>query len=107
MVLIWIDRTKSGDIENVDDILEAEVVVVRKNNIENYLISLGWTRERLREQVNEIIDNFDKWNGTKTIDGLKFNVAAWLKGAEAPINILIPREIYRRLSDYNNIFKFG
>lgn len=107
LVLIWIDRTKSGDIENVDDILEAEVIVVRKDNIENYLISLGWTRERLREQVNEIIDNFDKWNGTKTIDGLKFNVAAWLKGAEAPINILIPREIYRRLSDYNNIFKLG
>ena len=57
--------------------------------------------------MTEIIDNFDKWNGTKTIDGLKFNVAAWLKGAEAPINILIPRETYRRLRDYNNIFKLG
>lgn len=105
LVLIWIDRTKSGDIESVDDILEAEIIVVRKDKINEYIESFGWTRERLKEQVNEIINEFDKWNGTKTIDGLKFNVASWLKGAEAPINILIDRETYRRLSDYNNIFK--
>lgn len=105
LVLVWIDKTKSGDIESVEDILEAEVVVVRKEKINDYLESLGWTKEKLKEQVSEIIDNFDKWNGTKTIDGLKFNVASWLKGAEAPINILLTRELYRKISDYNNVFK--
>lgn len=105
LVLVWIDRTKSGDIEDVDDILEAEVIVVRKERIDEYLESLGWTKEKLREQLNEIINNFDKWNGTTIINGLKFNVASWLKGAEAPINILITRELYRELCDYNHVFK--
>lgn len=105
LVLIWIDRTKSGNIENVDDILEAEVVVVRKERINEYLNSIGWSKERLRNQLNEIISNIDTWDNTVTIDGLKFNVPYWLKGAEAPVNILLPREIYRKYSDYNNVFK--
>ena len=105
LVLIWIDRTKSGDIENVEDILEAEVIVVRKERIDEYLESLGWTRERLKLQAEEITNDFENWNGTKEIDGLKFNVASWLKFAEAPINILITRSLYRKLSDYNNVFK--
>lgn len=105
LILIWIDRTKSGDILDVDDILEAEVVVVRKEAINKYLESFGWTKERLRKQVNEISNDFKSWNGTRQINGLKFNVAGWLKDKEAPINILIERETYRKLSDYNKIIK--
>lgn len=105
LVLTWIDRTKSGNIENVDDILEAEVIVVRKEELYKYLNSLGWTKEKLKTQLNEIITEFDKWDGTKTINGLKFNVPFWLKGTEAPVNILITREIYRDISDFNKVFK--
>lgn len=105
LVLVWVDRTKSGSIESVEDILEVEVIVVRKERIDEYLESLGWTKERLKAQVEEIVNDFGNWSGTCEIDGLRFNVAQWLKKAEAPINILIDRETYRKISDYNNIFK--
>ena len=105
LVLVWVDRTKSGNIESVEDILEVEVIVVRKERINEYLESLGWTKERLKAQVEEIVNDFGNWSGTCEIDGLRFNVAQWLKKAEAPINILIDRETYRKISDYNNIFK--
>lgn len=105
LVLVWVDRTKSGSIESVDDILEAEVIVVRKERIDEYLESLGWSKERLKWQVEQILNDFENLEGTFEIGGLRFNVAKWLKKAEAPINILINRETYRNISDYNNIFK--
>ena len=105
LVLVWVDRTKSESIESVDDILEAEVIVVRKERIDEYLESLGWSKERLKWQVEQILNDFENLEGTFEIGGLRFNVAKWLKKAEAPINILINRETYRNISDYNNIFK--
>ena len=104
-MLVWVDKTQSGDILSTDDITEAEVCVVRMERIWSHLNALGWTKDRLINQRQEILDNLDDYNDTHVIDGLKFSIPKWLKQYECPINILIERETYRKIADYHKVFE--
>lgn len=109
LVLTWIDRTESGQILSPEDILDSETVIIKKEEIDGWLLNKGWTNEMLKETVNDIADNINDWwkkdnkwefgndYDTKTIGGLKFNIPKWLINSEAPINILIPRNEYRKM----------
>lgn len=108
-LLFWIDSSKADTpTENVlnetADILTAQVALVRKKDLLNYLASLGWTKERLKQKAENIRNNpDDEVMGNVYKDGCKFTFSRQL--AEQPINVLITRQKLGELSCANMSIK--
>lgn len=93
-LFVWID---DGEIE---------IALVEKSAILKYLQSLGWTNELLLKKQRKIryaLDN-DKFEylGNLDNDGLKFHYSKQL--VEKPINILLYRDVYRKLAIFNKFY---
>ena len=98
-MFIWLDKADKDTIHSIDDIKELELMIVSRDKIIEYLNGLGWTINklkkkciRLRTKSNEIFGSIDR-------DGLKFAYSDRL--VEKPINVLLNREIYRKICDFD------
>lgn len=100
-LFVWVDKAKNDIITSVDDILEAEISLVWKQDIYDYFNSLGWTKDKLREKARRIRSGEDTNFGNYNENGCKFSFAQYLP--EKPINILLKREIYNNMSNTINI----
>lgn len=91
-LFIWIDD--HGDGEKV------EAALVRKKSLMDYIESIGWTKEKMKEKSQQIREqdgigiNF----GNLKKNGCKFSFSRKL--VEKPINILLPRETLINLADF-------
>lgn len=94
-LFVWLDKAKKDIIENIDDIEEVEIALVRKEDIFDYLNKIGWNRETLRIKDKRIREENDRSFGDMRRNGCKFSYAEYLP--EKPINLLLTREIYKSL----------
>jgi hypothetical protein len=89
------------------DVSEIEVALVEKVSIFQYLESIGWTKEHLFKKQQQIRDAFDNsttvYLGKLDDDGIKFHYSNQL--VEKPINILLYRDTFRKLSVFNKVYK--
>lgn len=102
-MFIWVDGMTNKHIQSVEDIKEVEIILVRREKILNYLSSMGWTLNNLINKSNKIRTNPNEYLGTLKQFGCKFAYSTQL--VEKPVNFLLPRETYRKLSDYKAIIK--
>ena len=81
-----------------DNIREMEWVLVSKENIIKFLEEKGWTLDRLARQDERIRER-----GTvvtkEFINGISFRYSG--EYIEKPINLLLKKETYKELSEYN------
>lgn len=107
-VLVWIDEGEMrpfGTEENVevlkgvDAILKADIAVVTKSAIKDYLESLGWTEDKLKTKCDAIIENPDGENmGNVFRNGCKFSYSTQL--VEKPVNVLLTREKLMEIAEF-------
>lgn len=100
-VYMFVDgMEKEGKV--LKNISKAEIMVIKRSAIIEYLASIGWTMELLTEMENEIRKAYNTygkeyWKHIK----LSFNdIRFWLsdKLYEQPVNVLISRDKLRELS---------
>lgn len=100
-VFVWIDTADmhpiSADkpdimvLDGVNAIKSGDIALVYKEDVERYLESLGWTKDKLRAKCDQIIDNDGNVNlGNVWKDGCKFSYSTQL--VEQPVNVLVPRD---------------
>lgn len=94
-LFIWIDKAKTDKIESKEDILSAEIALVLKSDIYQYLVKHGWTRIKLMKKCHQIRFEDDENFGNHKNNGLKFSYSKNLP--EKPINLLLTRYVYRTL----------
>ena len=99
-ILLYIDRGKKNFITDIGDILSAEIILVKKDRIVNYLKGIGWSIRKLRIKNDRIRNGkgFEDMGNIRKY-GVKFSYSDGL--AEKPINILISREKLREISEYS------
>lgn len=101
--LIYITKSKVDKNPSFDDIQEAEIIIVSKKSIIDYIESLGWSKQMLTRKCDSI--DYKKGTNMGNIfkDGVKF-VKSEHK-FESPINILIPKDKLIELSLKHKIVK--
>lgn len=116
-LFVWIDKSKTSRIACPEDIIEADIMLILKQDIYDYLSSKGWTKEKLREKdklIREHQKTESPYGTTENIGGikeygLKFSICnkknhnGVLLYPEVPINLLLSREIYKSMP--NTIYK--
>lgn len=101
-VFVWINELNHEKILDESSIKNIDVALIPKENIINYLYSIGWTQEKLNKKDFKIRTLNDINMGNINIHGCKFSFSKHLK--EKPINIILPKETYIMLSEfYKNI----
>ena len=105
-LFVWLDGARDRYLSGgSDDITECEVCLVRKEKLVGYLKRLGWDREMLMEKANAIRYYGDEEFYGIYSHGYKFSYSTADYIPEHPINILLTREVYRSLSDFNKVIK--
>ena len=98
----WLEELNDPIIVNIDSIKSMDVAIVNKNNIINYLNSLGWTKDNLQKKTNKIRSNPNENLGNFKDNGCKFSISNNLR--EKPINVLLKKTTYKEIADiYKNI----
>lgn len=101
-LLVWINELKHDAIYNINSIKNVDVALVEKEKILNYLSTIGWNKEKLKIKNNNIRNNPYEYMGNIKKYNCKFSYSKQL--IEKPINILLPKETYIKLSEiYKNI----
>lgn len=109
-VLVWIDNgdmvpfSEGSSIEvldGIDAIHVADIALVKKKSVLNYLESIGWTKEKLSAKCDDIIDK--EGNGVEMgnawRNGCKFTYSQHL--VEEPVNVLVPRFKLIEMADFH------
>lgn len=103
-VFVWINKIEDTLIEDISSLKDIDVALVSKNKIMEYLESIGWTKDKLKNKDNQIRNENDKKFGNINTNGCKFSYSDRL--FEKPINILLPKETYINIAEiYKNIKK--
>jgi hypothetical protein len=118
-MLIWPDKADTDKPQTVDEIREVEIALVRKDKLKKYLEEHGITISKLQNITNAIINRTqeaetlrkrDKYgNVIQSYDGkLKYEIGGLTfchstQLVESPVNLILPREVYREIADYNTI----
>lgn len=84
-----------------EDIKECTIILVRKERIQEYLDSIGWTTKRIKDKCDMIRD----YEGFCTMRDEKIRFCYSEQLVEKPINLLIDRQKLIELSDYWQIMK--
>lgn len=101
-LFVWINELKHDLIYSINSIKDVDVALIKKNDILNYLSTIGWDEEKLKIKDNKIRNNENEYMGNLKNYGCKFSFSKQL--IEKPINILLPKETYIKLSEiYKNI----
>lgn len=100
-LFVWIDNAANYDISTIseDEITSAEICLVRKSAIREYLRDIGWSKKKLKFKDNEIRFGGDEDFGMICTNGCKFSFSKNLY--EEPINVLLSRDTYRQISDFH------
>lgn len=85
-----------------NNIKELEWCLVSRDKITKFLEEKGWTLEKLAKQDEKIREN-GKVRTKEFIDDVAFRYSD--KYIEKPINIMLKKETYLKLSDYKGIIK--
>lgn len=85
-----------------DNIKELDWALVEKKKIFNFLEDKGWTAEKLAKQDTRIREN-GRVRTKEFIDGISFRYSDTY--IEKPINILLKKDIYLKLSKMNGTIK--
>lgn len=96
-LFIWIDKTKTDTIRDINDILSAEVALVQKSKILEWLADYGWTVDKLKIKAKRLLENYNEPKGDIYTSGYKFSVSQHL--VECPVNILMSRKHLIMISD--------
>ncbi len=101
-LFIWIDDNSLGSTTRVNykhvKFDKITVAVVQKQKIIEYLQSLGWTQEKLKQKAINIRNNANgEYMGNIKKDGCKFSFTTKL--VEQPINVILPKSVYLQLAD--------
>ena len=91
-LFVWIDKSEHNVINSPEEIIDAEIMLVWKNDIYDYLRGLGWDVEKLRRKSFKIRNDDNEPLGDYVLNGCKFSYAKYLP--EKPINLLIKRKTY-------------
>jgi len=94
-LLVWIDKSDNNTISSCEEIRKAEIALVMKQDIYDYLASIGWDKDKLRQKELNIRNNNDKKFGNMKKNGCVFSYPAYLP--EKPINLLLSRDIYKNM----------
>lgn len=94
-LFVWIDKSDFDIIHDASEIREAEIALVLKSDIYEYLESIGWDKEKLRMKDDKIRNEGDTNFGNVYQNGCKFAYSEYL--SEKPINILLTRYTYRHM----------
>lgn len=100
-IFVWIDKADmhpiSSDkpdikvLDGVDAIKSGDIAIVEKSAVEDYLASLGWTKNKLRAKCDQIIESDGNTEmGNVRRNGCKFSYSTQL--VEQPVNVLVPRD---------------
>lgn len=101
-VFIWIDDNDLGSTTRVNykhiKFDKITVAIIQKQKIIEYLESLGWTTEKLKQKATNIRNNPNKeYMGNIKKDGCKFSFTTKL--VEQPINVILPKSVYLQMAD--------
>ena len=94
------DAIEGDAINSYKDIKKVDVALVRKDKIIEYLNNIGLTESVIRETVDEMLNNAEQ---SRWVNGIKFSQ---LFIRENPINILLPRETYKKIADVYETMEF-
>jgi hypothetical protein len=101
-LFVWINKLRHDKIQDISSVQNVDVALVKKENIIQYLASLGWTFDKLQRKMQQIRNQRNVNMGSIKENGCKFSYSQQL--IEKPINILLPKSKYIELSDvYKNI----
>ena len=98
-LLVWIDKAKQNIISSQDDIEELEFTLIKKESIIEYLNSIGWDVTKLMKKSELMRNNEMEYGGSLYEDGCKFVCSRFLY--EKPVNVLLSRDILKKISVYN------
>lgn len=102
-ILCWLDKAKTDNPETIEDVIESEIILIYKKDIINYLNDINWNTKKLKIKTKKIRCENDLNFGSLNKNGIKFSFSEKL--VEKPINLIISREVLRRISLNNLIIK--
>ena len=105
-LFVWVDELYTNEnIKSYKDIKKAEVCLVRKERLLKYLSNYGFNKDYLKTLSRDMFAKGTEevyiGKGTVSTKGLK--VKQNLNMSENPINLLLSRNVYRRLADINEV----
>ena len=106
----WVDCATSDKLSSCKDITKAEITLIKKDRIIEYLKKISWTPRKLKFKASAIRNGNDVNFGTIAKNGIKFSYSKYDSNTrtglvEEPINFILSREILREYSDYNDIIQ--
>lgn len=112
-LFIWTDKADSVKPTSVSEIHKVEIALVKKEAIKTYLKSVGLDNMTLLAVSESIVNHPENMQYALTssydgkykysINGVNFCHSTQLY--EQPVNIILPRRVYRELSDFNTILR--
>lgn len=99
-MIIWIDEAKvnkDGYLESEADIKKLQISLIKRNKIIDYLLSLGWTFDKLLKKSELLRTNDDEDKGSFKDNGIRFYISNQL--VEKPVNVLLTRKKIEDLSE--------
>ena len=99
----WIDKAVCDKPQCADEILEAQIALVQKSKIVEYLDAIGWSLPLLKLKDFNIREKGNTKFGDINKDKVEFVYSQ--KYVEKPICLKITRQTLLDISDYNSILK--
>jgi hypothetical protein len=109
-LFIWTDKADSVKPVSVDEIHRVEVALVKKNKIKEYLRNVAGLDDTSIRTMDECIVNRPHEMGHALISENSGKRKYSISGVtvchstqlyEQPLNIILPREVYRKIADLN------
>ena len=104
-LFVWIDKANVNEknlLNSMDDLESVEIALVRKDRIQEYLDSLGWTKKNLKKKCEKIM-KYD-YEPLRCFEQPEVRFTYSLKLVEKPVNILIQRKKLTEISDFTFYF---
>lgn len=106
IAILWVDKAKTNKLNSPEDILVAEVAIIKYDVIWDYLHKLGWDIKQISEKTKSYRGREKEIFKSKWTKGIGFSSSPGYYEEERPINILIGREKYKELSVYHEKYVF-
>ena len=105
-LFVWVDELQTNEnIKSYKDIKKAEVCLVRKERLLKYLSNYGFNKDYLKTLSKDMFakGTGEVYIGKGTVSTKGLKVKQNLNMSENPINLLLSRNVYRRLADINEV----
>lgn len=99
-LLCWIDGAINDRPNKVEDITSAEILLITKDGLFEYLKEISWNIKKLKLKSDRIRNFGDKSFGDIDENGIKFVYSERL--VEKPVNLIIPRIKLREIAKFSN-----